>query len=62
MLLNRAENQFCYAQAILNYEKDIKKLNKDLIFEQDGAPRHTIKSNKKLLNKKFGKDEYKIYF
>ena len=53
MLLNGTENEFCYAQAILNYKKDIERLNKNLIFEQDGARSHTSISNKALLNKKF---------
>ena len=59
MLLNGTENEFCYAQAILNYKNDIKELNKSnkkLIFEQDGAPAHTSKANKALLNKCFGED------
>ena len=36
MLLNGTENEFCYAQAILNYKKDMERLGGDLIFEQDG--------------------------
>ena len=58
MLLNGTENEFCYAQAILNYKKDIEELKgkKELIFEQDGAPAHTSKSNKALLNKCFGEN------
>ena len=55
MLLNGTENEFCYAQAILNYKKDIERLNKNLIFEQDGARSHTSKANTALLNKKFNK-------
>ena len=55
MLLNGTENEFCYAQAILNYKEDIKKLGSHLIFEQDGAPSHTSINNKKLLNKTFKK-------
>ena len=54
MLLNGTENEFCYAQAILYYKDDINRLNKNLIFEQDGASAHTIKSNKALLDKTFG--------
>ena len=56
MLLNGIENEFCYAQAILNYKNDINRLkgSKELIFEQDGAPAHTCKLNKALLNKLFG--------
>ena len=53
MLLNGTENEFCYAQAILNYKKDMERLNKDMIFEQDGARSHTSKANIALLNKKF---------
>ena len=53
MLLNGTENEFCYAQAILNYEKDVERLGGNLIFEQDGARSHTSKSNIALLNKKF---------
>ena len=33
ILLNGTENEFCYAQAILNYKNDIEELGKDLIFE-----------------------------
>ena len=54
MLLNGTENEFCYAQAILYYKDDINRLNKNLIFEQDGASAHTSKSNKALLDKTFG--------
>ena len=45
MLLNGIENEFCYAQAILNYKNDIEELkgNNKLIFEQNGAPVHTNK-------------------
>ena len=32
MLLN-GTNEFCYAQAILNYKNDIEELGKDLIFD-----------------------------
>jgi hypothetical protein len=56
MLLNGTENEFCYAQAILNYKKDVERLswgNDMLIFEQDGARSHTSKSNIALLNKTF---------
>ena len=58
MLLNGTENEFCYAQAILNYKNDIEELKgkKELIFEQDGAPAHTSKSNKALLEKCLGKN------
>ena len=53
MLLNGTENEFCYAQAILNYKNDIEELkgNNKLIFEQDGAPAHTSKSNKAFWRK-----------
>ena len=53
MLLNGTENEFCYAQAILNYQKDVERLGGSLIFEQDGARSHTCKSNIALINKKF---------
>ncbi len=53
MLLNGTENEFCYAQAILNYKKDLERLGENLISEQDGARSHTSKSNIALLNKKF---------
>ena len=33
MLLCGTENEFCYAQAILNYKEDIENLDKKLIFE-----------------------------
>ena len=52
MLLNGTENEFCYAQAILNNKKDIERLGKNLIFEQDGARSHTSNTNLALLNKK----------
>ena len=52
MLLNGTENEFCYGQAILNYKKDIERLGKNLIFEQDGARSHTSNTNLALLNKK----------
>ena len=45
MLLNCTENEFRYAQAILNYKKDMERLGENLIFEQDGARSHTSKSN-----------------
>ena len=53
MILNGTENEFCYAQAILNYKKDVERLDGDLIFEQDGARSHNSKSNIALLNKRF---------
>ena len=58
ILLNGKENEFCYAQAILNYKKDIEELKgkKDFNFEQDGSPAHTSKSNKALLDKFFDKN------
>ena len=49
LLLNGRENEFCYAQTILFYKEDIG----NLIFEQDGAPAHTSKANKALLDKIF---------
>ena len=56
MLLCGTENEFCYAQAILNYKEDIENLDKKLIFEQDGAPSHTSKANTALLNEIFKKN------
>ena len=58
ILLYGKENEFCYAQAILNYKKDIEELKgkNELIFELDGAPAHTCKSNNVLLNKCFGEN------
>ena len=53
MWLNGTEREFCYPQAILNYKKDLERLGGNLIFEQDRAQSHTIKSNIALLNKKF---------
>ena len=49
--------EFAYGQAILLYKKNMeefKKINKNIIFEQDGATCHTSKANKKLLNFIFG--------
>ena len=53
MLLKGTENKFCYAQTILNYKKDVERLNENLIFEQDGARSPTRKSNIALLIEKF---------
>ena len=42
--------EFAYGQAILLYKKNMeefKKINKNIIFEQDGATCHTSKSNQK---------------
>ena len=50
-------NEFAYAQALLLYKKNVeefKKIDKNIIFEQDGASCHTSKSNKLLLNLLFG--------
>ena len=58
MVVERTMNEFAYAQAFLLYKKNIeelKKINKNIIFEQDGATCHTSKANKKLLDLIFGK-------
>ena len=58
MVVEGTMNEFAYAQAILLYKKNIeelKKINKNIIFEQDGATCHTSKANKKLLDLIFGK-------
>ena len=50
-------NEFAYAQALLLYKNNLeefKKIDKNIIFEQDGASCHTSKSNKQLLNYLFG--------
>ena len=60
ILLKGTMQEFSYAQA-LEYYKDnydnFKKINKNLFFEQDGAPSHTSKKIKKLLENFFG-DNY----
>ena len=51
--------EFAYGQAILLYKKNMeefKKINKNIIFEQDGATCHTSKANQKLLNIVFGEE------
>ena len=58
MIVEGTMNEFAYAQAILLYKENVeefKKMNKNIIFEQDGATCHTSKANKKLLNLIFGK-------
>ena len=49
--------EFSYAQA-LEYYKDnyenFKNINKNIFFQQDGAPSHTSKKIKKLLEYLFG--------
>ena len=58
MVVEGTLNEFAYAQAILLYKKNIeelKKINKNIIFEQDGATCHTSKANKKLLDLIFWK-------
>ena len=50
-------NEFAYAQTLLLYKKNLeefKKIDKNIIFEQDGASCHRSKSNKHLLNLLFG--------
>ena len=57
IFLEGTMNDFSYGQALLFYKDDIEKLknksNEEIIFEQDGAPAHTSKSNKFILNKLF---------
>ena len=57
ILLKGTMQEFSYSQA-LEYYKDnfenFKKLNKNIFFEQDGAPSHTSKKIKKLLEELFG--------
>ena len=59
IFLEGTMNNFSYDQALLFYKDDIEKLknksneNEKIIFEQDGAPAHTSKSNKFILNKLF---------
>ena len=42
MLLNGTENEFCYAQAILNYKKDVERLDQNLITEPEATPANQI--------------------
>ena len=57
ILLKGTMQEFSYAQA-LEYYKDnyenFKNINKNIFFEQDGAPSHTSKKIKKLLEELFG--------
>ena len=57
IFLEGTMNDFSYGQALLFYKDDIENLknksNEEIIFEQDGAPAHTSKSNKFILNKLF---------
>ena len=57
ILLKGTMQEFSYAQALEYYRdnyENFKKLNPNLFFEQDGAPSHTSKKIKKLLEKLFG--------
>ena len=57
ILLKGTMQEFSYAQA-LEYYKDnfenFKKFNQNILFEKDGAPAHTSKKIKKLLEQLFG--------
>ena len=57
ILLKGTMQEFSYAQA-LEYYKDnyenFKNINKNILFEQDGASSHTSKKIKKLLEELFG--------
>ena len=52
-------NEFAYTQVLLFYKNSFEQRRKDskekLFFEQDGATAHISSSNKKLINKLFGK-------
>ena len=55
---------FSYGQTLLYYKEnmdEIKKKNKNIIFEQDRASTHTSKANKKLLNTLFEENEWMSY-
>ena len=46
-------NEFANVQALLLYKNNLgefKKIDKNFVFEKDGASCHTSKSNKQLLN------------
>ena len=58
MVAEGTMNEFAYAQAISLYKKNIeefKKINKNIIFEQDIVTCYTSKANKKLLDLIFWK-------
>lgn len=47
-------NGFSYSKAVHFNKDDITITEKELLFEQDGAPSHTSRKNKLLLNKVIG--------
>ena len=52
---------FVYSQTLLYYKnnyEEFKKINKNIIFEQDRASTHTSKSNTILANSLFGNDKW----
>ena len=59
ILVEDTVNEFAYAQALLFFKEDLENMMEksglNLYFEQDGARPHTSQSNKKLINKLFGK-------
>ena len=57
ILLKGTMQEFSYAQALEYYNdnyENFKNINKNIFFEQDGAPSHTSKKVKKLLEELFG--------
>ena len=53
IMVEGSMNEFAYARPFCYNKKNLeefKKINKNIIFEQDGASCHTSKSNKQLLN------------
>ena len=60
ILLKGTMQEFSYAQTLEFYKdnfENFKNINKNILFEQDGAPSHTSKKIKKLLVQLFG-DNY----
>lgn len=53
-------NEFSYGQALIIYKEQSDKLNKILVFEQDGVSSQTSKNNLKLIAKLFKKNFYII--
>ena len=52
---------FANGQTLLHYKnnyEEFKKINKNIIFEQDRASTHTSKSNTILANSLFGNDKW----
>ena len=62
ILIEGSENEFSYAQALLNYKDDFDRLKgkgiNSLIFEQDGATLHTSASNRQLIIDLFGEKNF----